>query len=138
MGLPIFLCLPNVVLAPNALCLDRNRIMAAHIATLLATLLAAAPRKGNRSMRKITLAIMSALPLSIALVAGFTLGPPAVGSAHASDRYPWCAVYSQRTVGATNCGFISLAQCRATISGVGGTCEPNPAYVSRQPRKPRY
>lgn len=89
-------------------------------------------------MRKITLSVMSTLPLSIAMAAGIMLAPQAVSSAHASDRYPWCAVYSERTVGATNCGFMTLAQCRATISGIGGMCEPNPAYVSPRSRKPRY
>lgn len=54
--------------------------------------------------------------------------------------YPWCAIYSERTVGATNCGFSTLAQCRATVSGIGGGCVQNPAYdppVSR-PRPKRH
>lgn len=34
----------------------------------------------------------------------------------------WCAYY--RT-GSTNCGFSTLQQCRATISGIGGYCQPN-------------
>ena len=38
---------------------------------------------------------------------------------------PWCA-YDVR--GGTNCGFYSYAQCRANISGIGGTCAPNPAF----------
>lgn len=80
-----------------------------------------------------------ALPLpSAALVAtlalGFTLSPQATGEAQAGIEYPWCAVYSESTVGATNCGFSTLAQCRATISGVGGMCMPNPAYVGPPPR----
>jgi hypothetical protein len=85
-------------------------------------------------MEKKTSAAVSALPLAVVLAAGFTLSPLAVGAAHASDRYPWCAVYSERSVGATNCGFTTLEQCRATISGVGGTCQPNPNYVPPAPR----
>ncbi|MGI8525271.1 MAG: DUF3551 domain-containing protein [Pseudolabrys sp.] len=47
--------------------------------------------------------------------------------------YPWCAVYSGRDGGSgTNCGFSNLAQCRATISGVGGTCEPNRRFYSQR------
>jgi Protein of unknown function (DUF3551) len=38
---------------------------------------------------------------------------------------PWCA-YDVR--GGTNCGFHSYAQCMANISGIGGTCAPNPAF----------
>ena len=30
--------------------------------------------------------------------------------------------------GASNCYFITLEQCRATVSGVGGFCTPNPFY----------
>ncbi len=65
---------------------------------------------------------------------------PAPKPAAAEIIYPWCAIYSERTVGATNCGFSTLAQCRETISGIGGGCVPNPAYdppVSR-PRPKRH
>jgi hypothetical protein len=51
--------------------------------------------------------------------------------------YPWCAIYSERTVGATNCGFSTLAQCRATISGVGGWCVENPEYRPASPPRPK-
>ena len=48
-------------------------------------------------------------------------------SAHA-DPYRWCAVYGGDMGGASNCGFITIEQCRATISGIGGSCEPNLFY----------
>ena len=54
-------------------------------------------------------------------------------------EYPWCALYGD-SHGGINCGFTSLEQCRATIAGNGGICQPNPSYagrVSTQPRKPR-
>jgi len=38
----------------------------------------------------------------------------------------WCAVYSGRKGGSENCTFASAGQCRATVSGVGGWCRPNP------------
>jgi hypothetical protein len=47
---------------------------------------------------------------------GFAADP-----ATAADPYKWCAV---ETSGGTNCGFVTIEQCRATISGVGGSCEP--------------
>ena len=43
------------------------------------------------------------------------------GSASA-DPYKWCSVESDS--GGTNCGFVTIEQCRATISGKGGFCEP--------------
>lgn len=39
-----------------------------------------------------------------------------------ADPYKWCAVDSNG--GGTNCGFVTIEQCRATISGQGGFCEP--------------
>ena len=47
-------------------------------------------------------------------------------------EYPWCARYDWTT---TNCGFVSLQQCLATISGIGGRCELNPFYKAPPPRK---
>jgi hypothetical protein len=52
-----------------------------------------------------------------------------VGAASA-DPYKWCAVESS---GSTNCSFVTIEQCRATISGNGGLCEPKqilPASLS--------
>jgi hypothetical protein len=49
------------------------------------------------------------------------------------DPYPWCAVYSGAMGGASNCGFLTLQQCMATVSGIGGSCEPNQFYNPRQP-----
>jgi Protein of unknown function (DUF3551) len=50
-------------------------------------------------------------------------------AAHA-DPYRWCAQYSERGGGgAENCGFVTLRQCEATISGIGGFCMPNLNYT---------
>ena len=49
---------------------------------------------------------------------------------HAADPYKWCAVDGG---GGTNCGFVTIEQCRASISGMGGSCEPRqivPANLS--------
>lgn len=52
------------------------------------------------------------------------------GSATASaqaDPYRWCALYSGNGLGgASNCYFVTQQQCLATVSGVGGSCVPNP------------
>ena len=47
--------------------------------------------------------------------------------------YAWCAVYDLST---RNCGFDTLQQCRATVSGVGGICQRNP-FASRADERPR-
>jgi hypothetical protein len=44
------------------------------------------------------------------------------------DPYPWCAVYSGDGGGGTNCGFLTIQQCRDTVSGIGGFCAPNQFY----------
>jgi len=64
-----------------------------------------------------------------------TLGAPA----QARD-YPWCAFYTG-PFSATNCGFDTYQQCLATVSGIGGYCQPNTMYVpppGRQRRSRAY
>ena len=62
-------------------------------------------------------------------------------SAHAYDMpydpYPWCAVYSGDAGGSTNCGFLTIAQCRATVSGMGGFCAHNQFYNPRPASRQR-
>jgi hypothetical protein len=64
-------------------------------------------------MRKATI-------LAFAIVAAASVLP---GGAQAERYYPWCAWYDDWT---SNCGFTTLRQCMATVSGVGGICKPNP------------
>ena len=52
----------------------------------------------------------------------FTISPAT------ADPYKWCAVYNTGDA-AHNCGFVTIEQCRATISGIGGFCEPNQFYT---------
>jgi len=78
------------------------------------------------------------VPAAFALSAG--LLSPAWADDTPRDPYPWCAVYSGNKGGGTNCGFSTLDQCRATVSGIGGFCEPNLFYTGpdrpvRHPRK---
>jgi hypothetical protein len=51
-----------------------------------------------------------------------------------SRNHPWCAFYSS---GMTECLYANVAQCRASVSGVGGYCYQNPAYVAPPPPPPR-
>ena len=63
--------------------------------------------------------------LMSAIVTAFVLVAPTAGQA---QTYPWCAQYGGLSGGGRNCGFVSHAQCMATVSGVGGYCERNSFY----------
>ena len=54
----------------------------------------------------------------------------AVDTARA-DPYRWCAEYGGSADGGSSCSFITLEQCQAAISGVGGFCAPNQFYDGR-------
>lgn len=46
-----------------------------------------------------------------------------------ADPYRWCAEYAGGSAGGgRNCWFMTIEQCRAAVSGVGGTCNINPFY----------
>lgn len=67
-----------------------------------------------------------ALIASVAIAAISVFAQPA-----AAIEYPWCAEYGAGTDGGgRNCGFSTLEQCRETISGMGGSCEPNLFYAA--------
>ena len=63
--------------------------------------------------------------VGLAVAAGFAIS--FITSSAYADPYPWCAAYG--TPGGTNCGFLTIEQCRATLSGNGGFCEPNQFYT---------
>ncbi len=73
-------------------------------------------------------------------VLGLALAAPLGTDAAAQRRpvYPWCAFYNVAD-GITECFYFNVAQCRASVSGVGGFCYENPAYVEPPPpaRRPR-
>ena len=70
-------------------------------------------------MRTMVVAIVMLLPGALA------------ASAQTPDPYRWCAELLLNWGGASNCWFMTLEQCRATVSGVGGYCTPNPFYDGR-------
>jgi hypothetical protein len=53
-----------------------------------------------------------------------------LANAQSAYDYRWCAEYSGRTGGGMNCYFQTRAQCMASISGVGGICQPSPWFDS--------
>jgi len=73
--------------------------------------------------------------LGLAAAAGFATSFFFGAGAASADPYRWCANYSAgRGGGASNCGFVTLEQCRATVSGVGGFCQENLFYTGPQDR----
>lgn len=67
---------------------------------------------------------------------GLVLLTAAAIQAAAAQDYPWCAVYDMQG-SVTNCGFVSLEQCRWTVSGVGGYCAQNPYLAAAPAGRPR-
>jgi hypothetical protein len=84
--------------------------------------------RGEITVRSILIAIVASASLAATVHAASAVEPEPI-------EYPWCAHYSGDGGGGNNCGFSTLEQCRATVSGIGGSCDPNPFY--RPPdRKP--
>jgi len=75
---------------------------------------------------------MSRLGMLLMVLSGLALS---IIPAQAQIYYPWCANYGGDMGGVSNCGFVTREQCLATISGNGGTCDPNPFYV-QPPSRP--
>lgn len=69
---------------------------------------------------------------AIVLAAGLASQP--AQAQQQGDPYPWCAQYAGSGLGgSSNCYFLTLEQCRATVSGVGGYCNHNPFYTGPGP-----
>jgi hypothetical protein len=80
------------------------------------------------------LTITAALLMALA-VTGCVNAPPSAAPEEAATSYPWCASYPMDL--GTNCGFVSLEQCRASITSLGGQCYPNGLHRGGgRPEKP--
>lgn len=73
---------------------------------------------------------MRATLIMAAIAAAAALAP----TANQAQTYPWCAQYGRLGGGGRNCGFVSYAQCMATVHGIGGFCERNSFYTG--PERP--
>lgn len=74
---------------------------------------------------------MRSISWATVLLAVLALSPVLGPAAHA-DPYKWCAhLFDRDGEYANECYYLTLKQCRDTISGIGGTCEPNPFYDGR-------
>lgn len=50
-----------------------------------------------------------------------------IGTRAEAQNYPWCADYA--SFGSQNCGFTTIQQCMAALSGNGGFCDANTQYA---------
>ena len=75
---------------------------------------------------------MRLFPVALAISVALMILPDRA-NALPYDPYPWCAVYGGSMSGSSNCGFTTWQQCMATVSGIGGSCEPNQFYNPREP-----
>ena len=55
-----------------------------------------------------------------------------------ADPYPWCAVMGMSSELGTNCYYMTLQQCQASVSGIGGFCTHNNFYDGRPVTTPEY
>jgi hypothetical protein len=93
------------------------------------------------NMRLLNMQLLNTRLLNIAvaalvtLTAGLMLDSAQSRAQAQADPYRWCAQYSGRG-GPTNCYFMTIGQCQAAVSGVGGFCRPNPFYTGGgEPRR---
>ena len=73
--------------------------------------------------------------LVLLLVIG--VGLISTGNRAKAQNYPWCAIYSGKAGGGTNCGFISFEQCMDTARGLGSFCRRIRNTYLRQCRIPQ-
>ena len=72
-------------------------------------------------MRRVALAILAILSVSAA-------GP--AGAQKYDPDFPFCMhIYDRFTTPYEDCSYYTLAQCRASASGRGFICDPNPYYL---------
>ena len=81
---------------------------------------------------------LAAVTLAAAALPALLAVSPARAYERPYDPYPWCARYGGAMSGASNCGFLTWEQCMATVSGIGGFCEPNQFYNPRRAAPRHY
>jgi hypothetical protein len=72
----------------------------------------------------------------IPVALGVVIGIAGLAARAEAQNYPWCAIYDTGDA-SYNCGFVSYEQCRATVSGIGGTCMLNTTYNANATAAPR-
>ena len=79
---------------------------------------------------------LSALAI-LAIVAVSAAGP--AGAQTYDPAFPFCMhVYERRSIPRQDCSYYTMEQCRASASGRGFACDPNPYYVGAAASPGRY
>lgn len=63
--------------------------------------------------------------MRVMLIALSIFAALAIGSCVEAQTYPWCALYTKDSA---SCSFVTLEQCMADVSGIGGFCQKNDWY----------
>jgi hypothetical protein len=69
---------------------------------------------------------MKTSQLTLSASAFVAIAAVAATPSRAETEYRWCAVSSTGGLGQPLCHFVTLDQCMAFLSGLAGTCRPNP------------
>ena len=72
------------------------------------------------------------------VIAILTADLGAVQAQVSTPKNPWCIRDGAGGRGSWDCSYHNLAQCRASASGVGGSCTRNPNYRGKADRRDRY
>jgi len=82
--------------------------------------------------------------MRIAIAALFSVMVLSVSTPAKADPYRWCAVFgSFGGGGVESCWYLTIEQCRAAVSGIGGFCKESAWYDGRpvssdvSPTRPR-
>jgi len=70
--------------------------------------------------------------MRIAIAAVFSLMIVSAAAPAKADPYRWCAQYGGYGGGGVeSCWYVTLEQCRAAVSGIGGFCRESGWYDGR-------
>jgi len=70
-----------------------------------------------------------------AVIAVLTVNVGTASAQAANPTRPYCLRDGVSGGGSWDCSYYSMAQCLASASGAGGSCQPNPWYQGPRPRR---
>ena len=76
--------------------------------------------------------ILASLAAAIAIL---TVNAPSASAQPGNPTRPYCLRDGVNGGGSWDCSYYSMDQCRATASGAGGSCQPNPWYQGPRSRR---
>jgi len=81
---------------------------------------------------------MRSLALAILAIVAVAATAPARAQRYDPD-FPFCMhVVERRSLPREDCTYYTMAQCRASASGLGYSCDPNPYFVGATASPRRY